>query len=355
MSRARGGFTLIEVGALIVTGGVGAAVVSVCQPLREARATARQLKDQTQVRGIHQSMVVYAGSNRDLFPLPSEIEKTGETVDAGQVDDPSLAPRLDSTRNIFSILVMHAFNTVEQFVSPSEANGQIEAYAGYQFDEPAAAAGRPVMALWDPAFRATPEDTAVGTGQTADSPGGFSYAHAIPLGERREMWGNTFGSSEAALGNRGPSYELTGDATDGVWSLVQNERAPDATYDKAMGTTSYTLLIHGTRDAWEGNVVMNDNACYYFDEPAPRGLVFTFEGLGNSSRGGLERPDNLFVRENDGTRMPAADALSNDQVFGIVGEPVKNNFLRSYAGGPGMVINRGTPEARTWMIDVFLD
>lgn len=355
MRRSPGGFTLIEVAAVLVVGGIGAAVVSVCQPIGEARATARQIKDQTQIRGIHQGMVVYAGNNRDVFPLPSEVDKTGHTVDAGQVEDPSLAPRLDSTRNIFSIMVWQAFIPVEMLISPSEANADIELYRDFQFDEPQGAAGRPELALWDPSFRATPEDAAVGSLQTADSPGGFSYAHAVPLGERRRVWGNSFVSSEAALGNRGASYELTGDATDGVWTLVENEQAPEGGYDTAMGTTSNTLLIHGTRDAWEGNVVMNDNACHYFTDPAPREVMFTFEGLGNARRGRLERPDNLFVRENDGTRTPAVDSLSNTQVFGVEGEAVRNNFLRSYAGGPGMVVEDGASEGRTWKIDVFLD
>jgi hypothetical protein len=355
MSIARHGVTLVEVVALVALCGIGAGVSSVMQPT--ARAAARQLKDGTQLRGIHQSMVVFAGNNGDKFPLPSLLDTAAQTVDVGQVADPSLGPLADSTRNIFSILVFQGFNPVEQFVSPAEASVDIEVYQDYQFDEPGGAAGDARQALWDPAFRATPEDKGVGAGQADDDAGGVSYAHSLPLGDRRQwMWGITYSTSEAVVGNRGPSYEFHGEGAQGDWSLVQNDEAPGLGYDTSLGTGSATLLIHGARDRWEGNVVMNDNTNYFFDDPAPRSVTFEFRGLRRpGATDGPSLPDHLFARENDDTRTPAADHLANRQTCGVKRPDFRNNYLRSYAGGPGMIEAGGDAEARTFTIDLFLD
>ena len=66
-------------------------------------------------------------------------------------------------------------------------------------------------------------------------------------------------ATEVAMGNRGPVY--TGDAVNG-WTLE----------DGPGGNESQTLLIHGSRVKWEGNIGYNDNHVNFETRPDPEGL-----------------------------------------------------------------------------------
>ena len=71
--KNRKGFTLIE---LLVVIAIIALLIGILLPaLGKARAAARQIKCSTQVRGIHQGMVLFAQNNGDRYPLPSSYDK----------------------------------------------------------------------------------------------------------------------------------------------------------------------------------------------------------------------------------------------------------------------------------------
>jgi type II secretory pathway pseudopilin PulG len=281
-NRRGDGFTLVELLAVICVVIIGLVVLWPTSSVNRHRC--RGLKDSTQVRGIHQSMVTWAQSNQDRYPIPSLLDKDDQTIAPDTSDDPSSK---DLTRHVLSILVFNGFISTELLISPAESNtaGVVRDDA-YRFDAPAGAADLK-NALWDPAFRAAPADDAIGPGQKDSDPGSNSYAFSPIAGKRTARWASTFNSTEAALGNRGPLYDFVGDS----WRLLKASPFGDA---------SNTLLIHGTRTKWEGNIAYNDNHVQFETKPDPDDLTFTFTGVTDPKK--QVRSDNLFANEEDDTR-----------------------------------------------------
>jgi len=307
--RNRKGFTLIE---LLVVIAIIALLIGILLPaLGKARASARQIKDSTQIRGIHQGMVLFAQNNGEVYPIPSQLDKGNIMIAANG--------KKDLPRHVMSILIFNGFFSPELAVSPAEANGSIKAYDKYKYSEPdgMAVAADKKLAQWDPGFKATPKDTNIGT--NADAIGNVSYGIMPFFGNRRVRWSNTFSATEAVIGNRGPAYDLGTAGTPPAWTLVAT--APNADGTARAGVGSNTLLIHGGRTTWEGNVAYNDNHVNFETRPDPETLPFTFTSLAANIR---TQFDNLFVNENDATRAVDSDGLSG------VGLNNTNNFLRTW-------------------------
>lgn len=297
-TNRKSGFTLIE---LLVVIAIIALLIGILLPaLGKARKAAQQLKDQTQIRSILTSMAVFASNNKDTYPLPSRIDKANNTI-----IEPGAGPvGKDTTRNIFSILVFDGSIPTEMAIGTTEPNGQFEQYKEYQLANPTGAA-IPELALWDPKFSANPLD-ATSSDAVADQnqSGNFSYAHTIPFGKRKALWANTFGATEAAIGNRGPVY--TGGGASQPWTLVTGP----------LGEQSNTLLTHGSRSKWEGLVGFNDAHVSFENEADPEKLIFTFTDLQDDEK---TQPDNIFVSEDDRDRTIASDNEQLNQ---------RNAFLR---------------------------
>ncbi|HMN41955.1 MAG TPA: hypothetical protein PKE29_14015 [Phycisphaerales bacterium] len=274
----------------------------------------RQLKDANQIRGITQALVVWASNNNSSYPVPSDFDTKDFTLASG--DNPAAK---NTTGNILSLLVFNGSISPEICISPAEANtAQVQRYDDYQYANPRAAAN-PREALWDPNFRGTPEDVLGPDGKPLAGVANQSYAHTAPLGKRRAQWSDTYNSTEAVFGNRGPTY-------------IQSDAAPSSTkwplLAGPLGTGSFTLLIHGGRSTWEGNIAYNDNHVNFETSPTPAGVTFPISGPILPGKP-LPRmgPDNLFVNESD--------EFEGDGISGTVDKGT-NAYLRPIAGAPDM-------------------
>ena len=284
--------------------------------LGKARSSARQIKDSTQIRGIQQGMLFWAQTNSDLYPTPSQLDRGNTTLAPGS--------EKDLPRHVASILIFNGFVSPEVMLSPAESNPMIALDVAYMYSNPAGTADATgSTAFWDPGFKAVPEDTGTFGRGRPGTPGNLSYAFTPFVGGRVPRWSNTFQSTDAIVGNRGPAYVAVGNGGGLRWQLVNS--TPSNGGNTPIGTGSNTLLIHGGRTTWEGNICYNDGAVNFETTPDPTSTPFTFTGI---ARGQAVQPDNLFVNENDITRMP-------DGTSGITGAGLNNtnNLLRTWTGG----------------------
>jgi type II secretory pathway pseudopilin PulG len=253
----RAGLTIVEVVVVVVIVVILAAILlPAMTPKRHGGG--RQLKDSSQIRGVMQGMVLWAQGHQDRYPLPSLIDTNNTTV-------PEIGAAKDTTANVLSVLVYNSFFPPELLYSPAEANGKIVRMEGYSLDAPAGAVD-PAKALWDPALRAD---------FTGKEESHVSYAHTMPRGgqgslaPKLERWGATYIATQAALGNRGPEITAVTRARGGSVAPTYAVGADGKRVD------SLTLLIHGSRVKWEGNIGYNDNHVNFETNEAPEALTYT--------------------------------------------------------------------------------
>lgn len=197
--------------------------------LSKARRNAASLKDKTQIKQIHQAMLIWAEDNRGWLPLPGLIDrqpdfKLGDQPGIGREDE--LA---NTTDNLYSAMIAQRFMSPELVVGPTEVNDLVAVYEEYVYDDYDPSNDQ----YWDEEFSAD-----IDTGGD-DVVCHTSYFHMALTGNRKNFkWKNNQDAADAIIGTRGTRDGVTTD--------------PDYKF-------SQTLELHGPDKEWNGNICFSDN------------------------------------------------------------------------------------------------
>lgn len=326
MKDHRRAFTAIEAAFVIV---LVVLLIGILLPAAgRTRLPARQLKDGTHIRGIQQGMVTWAGNCQDNYPTPSLID-THDTIPGIDTNaDRSLRDRKNLPRWMLALMLYNGQFGPELLVSPSEVNPAIEINSQFQYSNPdAVAADKREKAILDPSFAAYPAESggdAPIAGANGVAPGaGCSYAFLPFIGARRAIWASTFDGTQAVVANRGPWYSQDSKHN---WSLNTTDRRGSK---NILATQSNTLLIHGSRSAWEGNVARNDGSVNFETRPDPENIPVMFAEPGTDQRHAIpSRFDNLFANEDDSSERSAYSSTDDDITEATSAR--RNNYLRCF-------------------------
>lgn len=288
-ARHAGGFALVDVLACVALAGVLGAAVGV-GALRQGRSSdpvgareqAAMMRDATSQRAMIQGMIIWAGSNKDSYPLPSDVDVAGTTV-------MQLGLAKNTTANIFSLMVFNNLLTPEQLISAVENNPNVREYKGYELVLPKKAVN-PSKALWDPGMSA---DFTAG-------PANISFAHLELSTSRRQRWKDTFNADNAVVCTRGPRI---------VSVQVADESTATPTFADEKSNTFLMFKQKSRAGKWSGSATFADGRVEFIENHfAPKNKTVT--GKTYDDKAGKKRPDMAFFDEPD-------DPISTNNFFGI--------------------------------------
>ena len=232
--KHRTGFVLIEATVVLAA---GALLLGLLLPaLAKAKRNARSLQDSAQISQIHKAFLIFANSNRSRLPIPGLINRLPD-ANIGNVPGVGLEDKaLNHTAALYSSLIAQEFFYADILIGPTEINENVVEMENYDYDayDPAN------DVYWDTEFSANVH-LPPGLGFECNT----SYAHMALVGERkRRKWKDTQRTGDPAIGTRGTGH-------------ADRDRGGQMTGDEY--TLSPTLLLHGAKKQWVGNVVFMDN------------------------------------------------------------------------------------------------
>ncbi len=277
-------FTLIE---LLVVIAIIALLIGLLLPaLAKAQRNARTMKDAAPQKQIHQSFLTYANTAKGKLPLPGLIDRdaadffggTGGTIQ----ELPGVGPENfehNTTGWLYSSMIAQEYFGTDILIGPTESNPNVHEDINYDF----ARYNPGDDSYWD-------EDFDVNIWAQPGQPFfcNTSYAHEAICGDRKSLkWRDNQDAAYPILATRG---------------VKDGDPPGESDYDR-----SPTLLLHGTRQQWVGNIVFADN--HTTQEVNFYPAQTTYEAIDG---GGGPVKDNIFAAEfGDSPNSNDAKALSD--------------------------------------------